>query len=606
MNPAEVDSAALWANAALAAQLFAIDPFGTGGLRVRARPSPQRDQLFAWVRQLLPSTAPLLRLPLHITDDRLLGGLSLAATLKAGRVIAERGVLAQADGGVLVAAMAERLEAHVIAHLCAALDRGEFSAERDGLSSTAPCRFGVLALDEGLDDEQVAQALRDRLGLVVDFTALDPRAKPSEEPAAAAVERARALLPRVTLGEPVLEALCQAAHALGIASLRGPLLACAAARAHAALQGRTVVDETDAAVAARLVLGPRATRLPPPEPEEDQADEQPNEQPPQPEDDQPEPPDDAPDDEPSNDDAGSSNAPLEDVVLEAAKAAIPAGLLELLALGKEPRSATKSAGHAGVVRASNQGGRPAGTRPGFPRQGERLNVVETLRAAAPWQALRRKERGLAAAPGNRRVEIRKEDFRLARFAQHTETSVIFCVDASGSAALQRLAEAKGAVEQVLADCYVRRDHVALIAFRGRSASLLLPSTRSLARVRKCLADLAGGGTTPLASGIDAALALAVDARKAGRTPVLVLMTDGRGNVARDGTEGSATAAVDALSSAKAVRSAGVRVLFLDTAPRPRPQSRALALEMGARYLPLPAVDAEGISLQVQSLAAGAS
>jgi magnesium chelatase subunit D len=202
------------------------------------------------------------------------------------------------------------------------------------------------------------------------------------------------------------------------------------------------------------------------------------------------------------------------------------------------------------------------------------------------------------------VEIRKEDFRLTRFQQRTETSVIFSVDASGSAALQRLAEAKGAVEQVLGDCYVRRDHVALIAFRGREATLLLPPTRSLARVRRCLADLAGGGTTPLASGIDAALALSLEARKRGKTPVLVLMTDGRANVARDGREGGAVASADALASARAVRAAGVRALFLDTAPRPRPAAKLLATEMGARYLPLPYVDAVGISRQVQSLAEG--
>ncbi len=289
-------------------------------------------------------------------------------------------------------------------------------------------------------------------------------------------------------------------------------------------------------------------------------------------------------------------------MLEAARSGIPQGLLDLLALGKGPRAGRKSSGHAGELRASTDGGRPAGARAGFPRPGERLNVVETLRAAAPWQPLRRRERAPAREARGRRLEIRKDDFRITRYQQRMETSVIFSVDASGSAALQRLAEAKGAVEQVLGDCYVRRDHVALIAFRGKAASLLLPPTRSLARVRRCLADLAGGGTTPLASGIDAALALALEARKRGKTPVLVLMTDGRANVARDGREGGGVAGEDALASARMVRAAGVRALFLDTAPRPRPQARALAEAMAARYLPLPYLDAAGISRQVQALA----
>jgi len=183
--------------------------------------------------------------------------------------------------------------------------------------------------------------------------------------------------------------------------------------------------------------------------------------------------------------------------------------------------------------------------------------------------------------------------------------VIFSVDASGSSALQRLAEAKGAVEQVLAECYVRRDHVALLAFRGAAAALLLPPTRSLARVRRCLADLAGGGTTPLAAGIDAALALALDAKRRGKTPVIVLMTDGRGNVARSGEQGGAAATADALAGARAVRAAGVRALFLDTAPRPRPQAKALATEMAARYVPLPYVGETGIARHVRALAEGA-
>jgi magnesium chelatase subunit D len=224
-----------------------------------------------------------------------------------------------------------------------------------------------------------------------------------------------------------------------------------------------------------------------------------------------------------------------------------------------------------------------------PQPGERLNLVETLRAAAPWQRLRRTLR--RDAP--RRVEVRQDDLRVSRFVQKMESSVIFCVDASGSAALQRLAEAKGAVEQVLADCYVRRDHVALVAFRGQTARLLLPPTRSLARVKKCLAELAGGGGTPLAAGIESALTLALDARQKGRTPLIVMMTDARANVAR--TPAGKSPDDDALACARHVRAQQVKALFLDTSPRPRPK---------ATYLPLPRLDARRVSAQVQQLTRG--
>ena len=67
--------------------------------------------------------------------------------------MAERGLLAEADGGVLMVAMAERLSSATAVHITAAMDARETIVERDGLSLRMPARFGVIALDEGLDDE---------------------------------------------------------------------------------------------------------------------------------------------------------------------------------------------------------------------------------------------------------------------------------------------------------------------------------------------------------------------------------------------------------------------------------------------------------------------
>ena len=151
-----------------------------------------------------------------------------------------------------------------------------------------------------------------------------------------------------------------------------------------------------------------------------------------------------------------------------------------------------------------------------------------------------------------RILIRKDDFRISRFKQRTETTTIFVVDASGSAALHRLAEAKGAVELLLADCYIRRDQVALIAFRGSVAELLLPPTRSLARAKRSLAGLPGGGGTPLAAGLDAAFALSDSIRRKGQTPTVVVLTDGRANIARDGGQGRPRAEEDAMQRRAAI------------------------------------------------------
>ena len=366
------------------------------------------------------------------------------------------------------------------------------------------------------------------------------------------------------------------------------------ARIAAALAGNDRVSDEEVTLAARLVLAPRATTLPylPPE------DEAP---PPE-----PEPPDQEGESE-NQPEPEKRDDPLADQVLEAAKAAIPRDLLDRLRLGQLRRSKVRSTGKAGQVQQSNMRGRPAGVRRGELRPGDRLSVIETLRAAAPWQRVRREERGRTAPPtpspeAAPRIEVRKDDFRIQRFKHRSETTAIFVVDASGSSALHRLAEAKGAVELLLADCYVRRDRVALVAFRGRGAELLLPPTRSLVRTKRSLAGLPGGGGTPLAAGIEAGLALADGVKRRGGTPLLVLLTDGRANVARDGSGGRPKAGEEALTCARLVQAAGVAALLVDISPHPQPQARELAQAMGGVYLPLPHADAGRLSAAVKAQA----
>ena len=592
---------ASWPDALLLAELFAVSASALGGIVLRGRQSSARERLCGWVRDLL-APGPVIRVPSHVTEERLLGGVSLAATLEAGRPVTERGLLAAAHEGALVVSMSERLRPSIAVPLCAALDEGALALERDGLTGRVSSRIGVVALDEGIDDERTPARLSDRLAFFLDVDALDERTAAVDDcaPDLARVDRARDLFPRVSIDDVFVDSLCSAAFELGIESLRGPVLAASAARCHAALRGAMAVEEADVVVAARLVLGPRATRLPSPgEVDADEGDSSPQGD-----------DDDLANEAPNSGDAvpsehGGANdtSQLDEVVLKAAGCGLPQGLLDGLPARAASGRAGSRDGRSGEAKGSTSTGRPVGSRQGNPRDGERLNVVETLRAAAPWQRLRR---AAVLDPRARRIHLRREDFRVTRFEKRTESSVIFSVDASGSAALQRMAEAKGAVEQVLIDCYVRRDHVALIAFRGRAASLLLSPTRSLTRVRRSLAELAGGGTTPLASGIDAARLLALDSRRRGQAPVIVLMTDGRANVSRDGSEGATRAASDATESARAVRNDEIPVLFLDTAPRPRQQARDLAKEMGARYVPLPYLDARGISREIRSLSGGAS
>jgi magnesium chelatase subunit D len=607
--------------AATVAALFAVDPAGLGGVAVRAPAGVMRADWLALLRDLLPAGTPQRRVPINTSDTALLGGLDLGATLQSGRPVVLKGLLAQVDGGVLLLAMAERMGAAAATRFCAALDTLTVQLQRDGLAAELGARLGLVALDEGIgEDEQMPAALRDRMAFSL---VLDSAATEEEGPEWTAPEvlAARARLPQVALDDEGLQALCAAALALGIDSLRAPLLAARAARAAAALAGCHAVEEEHIAVAARLVLAPRATRLPAPGPEEADTTDAPADAPQDPPDDSPEPPAPEPQGDPapepdaqqpeppsdadSDDDTeepDASGETLDERILEAALSALPAGLLASLKISQLHRAKTPSAGSAGAAQNSALRGRPTGSRKGEPRAGQRLNVLETLRAAAPWQKLRQAASPASGvATASRRIQVRKEDFHVARFRQLGQTTTVFVVDASGSSAVNRLAEAKGAVELLLADCYVRRDSVAVLAFRGKAAELLLPPTRSLARAKRSLAALPGGGGTPLASAIDAAVALAEQIRRKGETPLLVLLTDGRGNIARDGTPGRTQAVLDSQAAAHALRLAAVTTLLVDTSAQPHPAAQQLARTMDAQYLALPYAGAQAVSQAVRAI-----
>jgi magnesium chelatase subunit D len=336
--------AAAWAEACLAARLLALDPAFSGGIWLRARAGPVRDAWLAVLKATLPATTSMVRLPLHATDERLLGGLDLTATLRAGRPVAERGLLAAAHGGILVVTSAERCRAGTAGRIGAALDAGEVSAERDGLALRHPARFAILALDEGIEaDERPPVALADRLAIHLDLTAVGSR-DTAVHPESVDLEDARGRLAATQVPDDVLEALCAAAAALGVLSLRAPLLALRIARASAALSGRDEVNGEDAAVAARLVLAPRATRLPTQsaEPESAEADTPPEEASPGLDDRHEEQDQDRAD--PADERTG-----LDDLVLAAAAAAIPAGLLATLRPGAAGRGRSAAAG-SGAVR----------------------------------------------------------------------------------------------------------------------------------------------------------------------------------------------------------------------------------------------------------------
>lgn len=574
---------------ALIAALLAVDPARLGGVVLIGPHSAARD---AAIEQLLapwPATSPRRRLPITTTDDRLLGGLDLTATLAAGRPVLDKGVLHASNGGVVIVPMAERMPALMASRLAAALDDGKIRLERDGVSAALPARIALIALDEARDDEAgLAPAMKERLAFHLELSSLMPVRDWPPAADAGSIALARERLANIRMPESHLAALSEAALACGIDSLRAPLMAVSAARALAALEGADEVDADHIAQAAALVFSHRATRLPQAQPAEPEAPESP-------EDAQADPPPEYAQNE-ADDKTPETTADETERLLEAVRAALPPGLLAALAAGATRARQRGAEGRAGARQRSASHGRSLGaTR--MNSRGGRVHILATLREAAPRQALRR---SLQGTPG--KLRITRDDLRVHRFESRRSLVTVFVVDASGSAALHRLAEAKGAVELLLADCYVRRDRVALIAFRGAGAEMLLPPTRALARARRCLAGLPGGGGTPLAAGIDAALEVCARVHRGGDRSAIVLLTDGRANIARDGAPGRERAEADARVSARQLRAAGIPTLLVDTSPRPQAFALALAAEIDGLYLPLPHADARLLNQAVRATA----
>jgi magnesium chelatase subunit D len=543
-----------WARLSLALRILAVDPVGLGGLWLRSRAGPVRDIATTALAQT-PFDRPQRRLSASIDDLALLGGPDPAATLAAGRPVHRPGLLA--DAALLILPMAESAPPSLTARRAQALDK---------------CHHALIALDEAAEDgEGLPSTLSDRLGL---FLTLDGERSPRLLPKPIGRRRlakARALYPLVTLPDDLTQALVHLAARLGITSTRALLTTRRAARAIAALDARLTVTEDDLIQAAELGLAHRA--LP-------EAEAQPD-QPPEPPPDQP----DQPDSQPQEQDLQS----LADLLIESAQAAIPPDILAKLQSDRATRAARGSSG-TGAAKAGNRRGRPLPSRPGRPDGRSRIDLVATLRQAAPWQVLRKR-----TDQHDRALIVHRSDLRLKRYKEVSDRVLIFVVDASGSSAMARLGEAKGAVELMLAQAYSRRDHVALVVLRGQKAELILPPTRSLTTTKARLRGLPGGGGTPLASGLATALDTALRARRQGMTPSLALLTDGRANIALNGQPDRAQAQQDAEQIAQAIRAAGIAAVTLDVANRPQPALAQLSSLMNSRYVPLPRADARAIA-----------
>lgn len=563
--------------AKLALILTAVDR-RVGGVLLRGDKGTAKSTLARGLASLLPGDAPFVELPLGATEDRVVGTLDITAALTGGVKRFEPGLLAAADGGVLYVDEVNLLPDHLVDVLLDVAASGVNRVEREGVSHAHPSRFlliGSMNPEEG----DLRPQLLDRFGLAVDVhTPLDPGARAEavrvrmefdaspdavvSSTATAEADLAARLASAVParLPDPLIEAVSALCASVGAEGLRADLTICRAAAALAGWEGREEATESDARRVAPLALAHRARRDPLDPAGVDQQDlsDAMDEHLPEPEPDLEPKPESAPGREPERH-PDPDQAP---VVLAERLAASRSRTQSEPATGRR----TPAQGRRGRVVGDRQPSGPIG----------RVAVGATVRQAASRHAG-------GVAP----VLVEAEDLREAIHEQKSANLIVLAVDASGSmGARRRMEAARRAALGLLRDAYQRRDLVALIAFRGDGAEILLRPTGSVEVARARLAALPTGGRTPLAAGIQAALEMATaPGRSETHRPLLVLITDGRATAGPDGIDPLAAAS----AAADRVRRAGVDSVVIDVEGTDGPAlglTSELAARLGGRHLPV--------------------
>ncbi len=282
------------------------------------------------------------------------------------------------------------------------------------------------------------------------------------------------------------------------------------------------------------------------------------------------------------------------MLIDALKISLPSNLIEsLLSKNSQSISLGESAG-SGERNNNFSAGRPIPSVNRKYSSDKRIDLMGTLIKSIPWQKLRS-----SSVTKNKKIIIYPQDIMIKRFEKQSERLLIFLVDASGSNAIGRLNEAKGAIEILLSDAYAKRDNVALISFSGLKADPLLLPTKSLVTAKKKLSSLPGGGATPLANGLLEAFNMADVARSRNIKPIIILLSDGKGNMSLDGVGDRVKATKDTNYVASLIKRNAINNIFIDTSRRKTPMANELARELNGHYFQLPMANSGSISKAVQ-------
>jgi magnesium chelatase subunit D len=555
-------------------------------------------------------------LPINASEDRVVGTIDIEAAIKRGERRFEPGVLAEANRNILYVDEVNLLDDHLVDVLLDAAAMGVNVVEREGISVWHPARFilvGTMNPEEG----ELRPQLLDRFGLCVDVRGLrdvDDRVRVMEQEARRGTDelldaceldeqRMRDCILKAEELQPLVEVplsmrhfaslVCVDAGALGH---RADIVVTRTARSLAAMReaehllregpgdqerlhpiAALQVTAPDVIRAAELALAHRRRDKPAQDQGGDQgiADrardrlkemEQPSEgadADSEPEEGQPseggggggggegvghESPENA---QPQEGPPGAPQMHFEGSLFPVRRIQLP-----------RDRKTRRTPGKRSLTRSGDKRGRYV--RSTTVERTTDLAFDATLRAAAPHQPSRRAAAELEEAAEALALKLERQDLRQKVRQRRTGTLIVFVVDASASMdAEQRMQATKGAVLSLLRDAYVRRDKVSLVVFSGRTARTVLRPTSSVDLAENRLQRLTVGGTTPLTHGLVAGLKVIHTERLRDPSvyPLMVLISDGRGNISLFGEE----PLVEAQRVAAQYKAEKIRSLVIDSA-----------------------------------------
>ena len=457
------------------------------------------------------------------------------------------------------------------------MEKGLATFLREKIKNNANKFF--IALDESESNEIPSTNLSEDLNFSINLDGIRYRDLKKVSINRKKIAEARENLATVEVNKKILDYLIASAEMFSVSNMHTIFSTLKVAKSLCAYKGNRSVSSGDINLAISLSMIHKAKQIPELQQEEKEA---------------------ATEQEQSRDDNESkaNNSELNNkdkkMLIDALKISLPSNLIEsLLSKNSQNINLGESAG-SGEKNNNFSAGRPIPSINRKYSSDKRIDLIATLTKAIPWQKLRS-----SSGAKNRKIIIYPQDIMIKRFEKQSERLLIFLVDASGSNAIGRLAEAKGAIEILLSDAYAKRDNVALISFSGFKADPLLLPTKSLVTAKKKLSSLPGGGATPLANGLLEAFNMAEAARPRNITPIIILLSDGRGNMSLDGVGDRVKSIQDTKYVASLIKRNAINNIFIDTSRRKTQMADELAMELNGHYFQLPMANSSTISKAVQ-------